>query len=911
MTGDIRSPFVGREAELAALGRAFDDARSGRPRLAAVEGPAGIGKTALVERFLDVAAGDCVLRASGAEAESGLPLGVLQQLAGGRDVRALGVDPIPIGPTADPLVAGAALVDWVGELQQGHQVVLIAVDDAQWADHPSLAALTFALRRLRVDRVLTILTSREIVDPHVPEGLRRLLFREDCVRLALAGLNDDEVRRLGTALGVGALSTKAAARLRAHTEGNPLHICALLQQLPARTVHDLDAPLPAPRSFTLVVVARWASCERDVQELVGAASVLGVRCLLHMAAELAEIEDALPVLEAAISAGLLLEEPDRLHVRFTHPLVRAAIYEQLGPRRRSRLHSQAAGVTSDEELRLHHRARAAIGPDTKVSADLAAMGQRRAAEGAWTLAAGHLAEAARLASTRADYEQLSLEAAECLMLAGQLSQAAALAAELRTFPPSAWRSYVLGSLAFFSGGLDEAEMLLEDAWRRCEPDSNPEIAARLAAQLSGLSVLHGRGRDAARWGDLAVRFRPDPTTVELLHFRRLIGLGMIGQAEEGLASLPDLPTPASASIVELDQLLGRGLLRLWTDDLTGAYRDIAGVLAAAADRAVMFRVVASGLLAQAEYRLGHWDDAITHCHLSISLSEDAEQPWLAPQVHSFAALVHAARGNWTEADSHLLAASPGVLGVVVEATLVHAANAAAHVSAARSDPEGVLAAIEPLFKLDSAEAAHEPGVLAWQDLLVEALVAQGRFEDAQQALERFERLAEDRRRYSAMAALARARGTLDAARGDTASAVADFETGIEYLGTVYIPFDRARLELAYGACLRRTGSRRRAATHLKSAHAILEQLGARPYLERCERELGACGLSIVGRSEPLATRLTPQELAVARLAANGLTNRDIARQLIVSVKTVEYHLGHAYTKLEVTSRAQLGQRLQD
>ena len=121
-----------------------------------------------------------------------------------------------------------------------------------------------------------------------------------------------------------------------------------------------------------------------------------------------------------------------------------------------------------------------------------------------------------------------------------------------------------------------------------------------------------------------------------------------------------------------------------------------------------------------------------------------------------------------------------------------------------------------------------------------------------------------------------------------------------------MPFERALLELAYGQALRRQGKRRAAAAQLQAAQERLDILGARPYLERCRQELVACGLSPGDRRDFDPSRLTPQELAVARLVAAGSSNRQVAGQLFVSVKTVQFHLTHIYTKLGVSSRAELG-----
>ena len=903
-------PFVGRQAELAQLFRMLEQAHQGRPGLVMVEGSAGIGKTALVRRFLDMAAELCVLWASGAEAEMSLGFGVLDQLA----VDTSSSSPTLLTPASqdrrqvDPLAAGAALVDLLGELEHPGPVVLV-VDDAHWADKLSLQALTFALRRLRVDRVLAVVLTRDVADPRLPDGLQRLLTDDHTLHLSLGGLDADELRTLSTLVtGVEPLSARAATRLRSHTDGNPLHARALLEQLPAAAFDDAEVPVPAPRSFALLVLGRLATCALDARSLVAAVSVLGIRGLLQLAATLAGLEDPLPALEEAIAAGLLVEEPGSGTVRFPHPLVHAAIYQQLGPTRRIALHAKAARLIDDERGRLAHRVRAASGPDHKLAGDLAKFGRRQVLAGAWEAAGEHLGAAARLTPSHADREQFTLEAVECRLLVGDLPDPAELVAQLHTFRDSGWRSYVLGRLTLIAGRLDQAETLLHDAWQQCDPDVDPVLAARVTEQLAGLAVLRSRGQDAADWGTLALRLAPEQSTTDLKRYVPLLGLGIAGRADAALESLGDLTDPAVASLRELDALLGRGRLRLWTDDLNGSYQDLTGIVIAAYDRSVPFRLIAVASLAEVEYRLGRWDDALAHAELAVSIAVDAEQAFLAPICHATAALVPAARGQWATASAHLDAAHAGLSDLNLAAR-AYTAEAAAHEAVARGDPEQVIAVLRPLLALGPIDGLFEPGILHWQDLLVDALTVVGEHEQAEVILGPFEACAADRRRHSTMTAAARARGNLLAARGDTRAAAAAFQAGLDHAAQVDMPFDRAVLQLAYGALLRRAGKRRSAAGQLQAAQTVFERLGARPYLARCERELAACGRTAAHRPAPAQAALTAQENAVARLVAQGLTNRQIARELVVSVKTVEYHLGHVYAKLQVASRVQLASRL--
>ena len=310
--------FVGRSEELVFLHAQLDGVRGGAPRLILIEGAAAIGKTALVRRFLAGANELTLLQASGAEGESILAYGVLSQListarAAAPDAPTILPDTGAPGPERikhlNPLTAGAAPLSLLGELQvTGPAALVMVVDDAHWADVASMQAFTFAVRRLGVNRVLGIVITRDASDTHLPEGLRRVLASHETQRLVLEGLVAADLCTLSGAFGLRALPSRAAARLRAHTRGNPLHARALFEQAPTDVLSDLQSPLPAPRSYSLLVLARLARCGDSDPRLIGAASVLGLSAPLRLTAQLAGITDPLPALDEALRAGLLCEK---------------------------------------------------------------------------------------------------------------------------------------------------------------------------------------------------------------------------------------------------------------------------------------------------------------------------------------------------------------------------------------------------------------------------------------------------------------------------------------------------------------------------------------------------------------------------------------------------------------------------
>jgi DNA-binding CsgD family transcriptional regulator len=892
--------FVGRTVELDVLRAILEQVRRGLPRVALVTGPPGIGKTTLLRRLLREAAEAHRLWASGDELESRLIYGVVEQLRRGHAET-------PPADERDPLAVGADLVCLFQRLQADGPVVVV-VDDAHWADTSSLHALTFALRRLHAERVLCVIAARDDA-PDLPEGLTRIVASERGVMLSLDGLGAAELIELAAGLDI-ALPHHAAERLRRHTGGNPLHVRAVLEQLEPDVLCHGEGPLPVPRSFTLLVLGRLAACSAEAERLVAAAAVFGQPCPLILAGRLAELPDPLPAWEEAIAAGLLAA-PDLRAARliaFPHPLVRAAVYHDLGPARRARLHTRVAELI-DPPASLEHRAAAVIEHDAELSDKLASYGTDEMAGGAFAAAAAHLETAARLSPHRATRERLLLESVESLLRGGEIAQAEARVGQVLALPDSARQRAVLGHLALLTGHHTEAEALLIHAWERCDRMHEADVGARAAAQLARLFLDKGRSEETILWARRACELNPDDPFMSAAALGSLVlGLAMSGHAPEGLALVADLAIgQPDLSPGQLEVLVARGLVRLWTDDLTGARED----LLTATDmtgpwKSVGAQVAGLGALAVTEYRLGAWDDSLAHAAAVFALAEATDNHWLPHTAHAMSACILAARGEW-EAAHRLAQAALSPTNALGAWSVADAATAAAWVASTRGDHMSVLEATQQIvaFCQQGAACIDEPGVFPWRELRAEALVSLGRLDEAEAVLAPLEALASVRGRRFWIANAARVRGTLEAARDDHDRARAAFESGLRELDGLPVPFHRALLTDAYGRFLRRAGKRHAANRQLHAARDTYLALAARPFLERCERELAACGLSPARRTGDARTTLTPQELVIARLVATGLTNRQTATELVISVKTVEYHLSSIYAKLGLHSRSQL------
>ncbi|HEX3490085.1 MAG TPA: AAA family ATPase [Streptosporangiaceae bacterium] len=922
----LAEPFVGRDAELAALGRLASRATDGHGQVALITGSAGLGKTALVSRALVAGPLTRVVAASGDADERSLTGGLLDQLARAAVAEAPGHRQIAdaaarlrdlVGAgAADPLSAGPGLLGLVETVTAGPGPVALVADDAQWSDDLSLRALSFAVRRLAAHPVLCIIIVRSEDLPELPAGLRRSVADRG-TRLDLGPLSPPEVARLAELAGAGRLSRRAAQRLTEHTEGVPLHVRELLRDLPAAALRVPGAALPAPRSLGTLVLSRLATCAPQTERLVVAAAVLGLDSRLADVAALAGLADPLPALQEAASVRIL--EPAGAAERrcaFGHALIRAVVYRDIGASRRAELHRGAARLTTGEAA-LAHRTAGCRGADPALAADLRERAGTELAAGHRAEAAEHLLTAVQVAGPGPARDELLLAAVGQLADLGDVARARAYQAEVAALPPSAARSVVLSRLAMLAGEYGPAETWLAAAREALVPARPPgesevrEQVAVAACQLALMMLAQQRPEDAAGWAGRANDIAVNGFTRACTCAVRGGCLASVGSAGEACALLrAELARqesgPGAALIrVSLAALLAR------CDDLPGARGQLA---AAHADggfaRLPMAHQLESTLIdVDIQYWSGAWDQASAGAERLVALLEDLDQEWLLPSACLLAACVAAGRGDGERAARHEAAAArprgggPG-------ASPVELAGARTALAVARDDPAAVVAAVEVLDLGELSEV--DPGRLLFWPAYAAALVRVGRPETAEPVLAGFEELARTRQRRSALAAAARARGSLEAARQRPEAARRAFEASLARLRELGMPQEEAQTRLDYGRFLRRAGQRRAALRELSAARWLFAGLGARPFAERCDAELGQEPPAGAGPASvwPAAqVPLTARQLAVARAVASGKSNREVAGELYITVKTVEFHMSQILVRLGVDSRAEIAAAL--
>lgn len=899
---DVSDPgnieFVGRSRELAELEAALHETAQGVPVVVVVEGVPGIGKTTLVEHFLAAHSDVPAFSAVCAPWASSRPFGVAEQLLG---AAVTAQEPLDV---AREFVTAAAP-------RAGDTPFVVVVDDAHWADLASLQSLTSAVQLLDRPAVIVLVTNPDPPDG-VPADVLDVLDRHSRHRVRVRPLDASDTRALASSLAHVDLPTPVAHQLVQHTAGNPRHLTQLLQEVDPVLWGRWQAVLPVPHTFAAKVRSLLSEASPQARALVEAAAVLAGDPRFADAAALAGIEHPVDALDELHRAGLLTAGEHRgvTVLTFPSPLTRAAVYHSLGPIRRRDLHDHAARIVEDEGRRLDHRAAAAPFADPALADELDRYSASRATVGAWSAVADALIKSSRLTADRGEREQRLIRAVDALLGTGNLSQAVAFAPEIESFPESPLRDAVLGYLAIQRGRRAEADALLTQSWTACDSETDPATAALICQRRVLDSLARWHGPDLVEWGSRAVALvdSADPSAVESAAIMGL-GLAATGRIAEARAHYDTLSAKIALGAQSQRFDMARGWLDLALDDPESARQELESAVPTAFRMgSTRISLWAQAWLARTQFALGDWNGAIATVDRAAHQLEDATLDLLRPLVHWTGAQTHALRGNWPAAHEHLRLAAASSHDYPM--MFIPSSLARAQCAEVEADYAAVIRALEPLTRLEPREGVDEPGFWQWPDVYANALVMAGHVDDADAFLTPHEERAAERGHRSAMARLGYARGRIAGARGDIDTARDVFENALTQLDTLPLPYDRARVNFAYGQTLRRAGKRREADAVMQAAREGYSALGAASYVQRCDRELKAGGLN-VKRSRFTLEELTPQERAVTELVAGGASNKEAAGELFLSVKTVQYHLTRVYAKLGIRSRSELAAQFRD
>jgi DNA-binding NarL/FixJ family response regulator len=755
-------------------------------------------------------------------------------------------------------------------------------------------------RRLVAERIALVFATREL-----GETLSSL------PRLPVVPLDRRDAQTLLESIVPARLDERVLARIVAETGGNPLALLELPRGLsPTELAGGFGLPTTAPLSAAIEdrYTRRLTKLPSDARRLllVAAADPVGDPALVWRAAKRLGVAES--AAETVESEQLLALSPQ---VVFRHPLVRSAVYGSAEPNARREVHRALAEATDpeiDPDRRAWHRAQGTAAPDEEVASELERSAARAQARGGFAAAAAFLERAVALSPEPALRAQRALAAAQTKLQAGALDDAFELleTAESRAAVDEFVRAHahlLRAQIAFASRRVRDAAPLLLAAARELEA-VDPGLAratyleALSAATLAG-RLAHGGGlaeiSEAALASPSLEKPRPSDLLLEGLAVRATKGYAagapLLKEALAAFQRETDL-SPNDARWLWFASLIA---LFMWDDDAwavlftrqvelarhTGALSALAFVLGTGIAVYAFFGELGTAALLEEELRAateatGAAADPAPLLTLASLRGHEAE----------FSKLVRTTIGE-AEARGEGLA-------------LTTAEFLAGGLYNGLGRYEAALAAVLP------AERFYEEGPAIWA--LTELIEAAVRCDQPERARLAFERVQETTRAAGTDWALgieARMRAVLS--DGDDADEL--YREAISKLARTRIRVQLARTHLLYGEWLRRQRRRLDAREQLRTAHEFFRDAGVEAFAERARLELEATGERARKRTVAALDELTPQETQVARLAAQGETNRVIAARLFISASTVEYHLRKAFRKLGVKSRTQLADRL--
>ena len=908
----VESEIIGRQAELAEIQAFVGGAAAGSAERLVVVGEAGIGKSTVWWAGVELARsrGLRVLISRPAQAERSRSFAALGDLVGevvpelAEELpkprrRALEVALLIADPGDEAPDARAVSVAVLTLLQRlvSDGPLLLAIDDYQWIDTPTRSALAFALRRLDDAPVGLLLSKRTASDAGDPPLSRTR-------HVVLAPLSFGAIGRIVHLRTGRPLARPVLRRVHELAGGNPFLALELARAV-QREELAFDRTATLPPALKRLVAGRIAALPEETQHLLAALAATSERTmgLVETLSSSSGSED----LEPAIDADIVDVRQGK--VAFTHPLLASAAYARLSQPRQRELHRRLATVVSGVEERARHLGLVTEQPNAEVAKaleDAAAETRRRGA----SASAAELAEEALRLTPPGDPRRRDrmLVAADDLLEAGDSERAQVL---------------LEGAVEVSAAGDERADALTRLAWIRAQRDSvltaadlqrealaeahDPAVRTSIERGLAWATHVAGNlvqaGEHAQRAVELAGFARDRsalPALADDLFIRFLRGHGFDRsvmkralELERSAGSLPIIgrPTWLSAMVLTYVGELGeaRAVLTALLDDAV-AHGD---------ERAVPYVL---NWLARVECYAGNWAEATEHAEetyqSALETGQDVERTFAASTRALVAARMGAAETARSAAAEALeLAERIQLLSAVLEAK---AALASLELSLAQ--PAAAYEQIQPLHCQATAAGFHEPSVLRFYADAIDAAVAVGRVDEAEDLVVYLVSRQEVSPWTATIAArgralVAAAHGDIDRARNELARALHLHDLSIE-------PFEHARTLLALGTVERRAQSKRAARGALTEAEAVFERIGADLWVERAKAELAR-----IGGRRTAGSDLTPSERRVVELVVEGRTNREVASALYVSERTVEGHLSRIYGKLGVRSRTELARRV--
>jgi DNA-binding CsgD family transcriptional regulator len=905
--------LLGRTGELEILDQLIANVRSGQSAVLVVRGEAGIGKTALLHHLIRQASGFHVVRVAGVESEMELAFAGLHQLCAPMLGRidslaepqrcalsvAFGLAP---GHNPDRFLVALGALSLMAETSE-EQPLLCVVDDAQWLDQASAQVLGFVGRRLLAESIALVFA---VQTP--PQGVTSPDHLAGLPGLRLGGLDEKPARALLATVTSGPLDGSVEARIIEETRGNPLALLELCRGMGAAALAGGFA-LPdtgdLPRRIEAQYLERLSELPESAQRLVllAAADPVGDAALVLRGAHVLGVD--IGGMKLAADAGLL---EFGVNVRFRHPLVRSAVYRAAAAEDRRAAHAALAAVTDpevDPDRRAWHRAHATAGPDEVVAAELIDSAERALHRGGVAASAAFWQRAVALTPDMGKRASRALTAAEAKYAAGDFEAAQALLVTAEVGPLGelghAHVQRMRAQIAFALRRGSDAPPLLLRAAQRLQP-LDAELARQTYLEALVAAIYAGRlarGQDAA---DIARAARLAPLGPEPLPQSQLLLRGLAVRLTDGFTAAAPMLTEAlrryRAQPQELDWLsvsYNLVAMDLWDDE---AWFSLAAdqVQLARANGTLSWLPFALDYLAEYHIQAGQLSTAA-----ALLTEGESIDPGIRAATLPYVSLLLAAWRGDAPAAAQLteeMVRGASARGEGAALTYAEYANAVLH--------NGLGNYWLAAKAAHQASAAGELIISHWALYeLVEAAVRSDQRERAVAGADRLSEIAAASASDWAGGAAARSRALLAEGR----AAEEQYREAIERLSRTRMATHLARARLSYGEWLRRENRRIDARGQLRPAFEAFVSMGTMGLAERTRRELAATGEKVRKRTADTRDELTPQEEEIAELARDGRTNPEIGAQLFIGARTVEWHLGKVFTKLDISSRRELGQAL--
>ena len=920
-----RGDVVARADELIEGRRFLAMAREPEQAALLIQGEPGIGKTSLLQGLVREAVDDGfrVLTARPAEVETSVAFAGLADLLEHTSdaefaklpppqARALEVACLRTS-TENPgqdLRAVATAVTGLFRLLSRDRPVLVAIDDVQWLDHSTSDALAFAARRLNGHATSWLLAQR--IDssgaPPIPLGLSELDL-DQRIHLDVQPLNVAGVRAIVELHLPRELSLASAIRLRALSGGNPLVALELARSLPADGLTHSRAWTTATSTAdsTGLMAKRLAALPASVRLALAAAAADPSSVALETVLGAASLRRSLAT---AVKAEVVVVD-GRGRVRFTHPLLAASAYSGITDAQRGRLHVALAAATADMEERARHLLLAHSESDVDIASSVALGAQRAAARGSPAAAADLMLGALSLVPPQAVdlAHQLTIESGQFLSRAGNTPRALGLlqehAARLPTGVQRAATLSLLGEVHLQLNDLTTASELLETA--AAEAGDDYLLATMTLLRLSYTLVNVGRPRDAFAVTTRALataRAAKNPMLTAMATCTNRLTASLVGEP----ANLDELepflnPTghyPGVPGLLRPDLIAGVvglecGQLRRARTLLDGAVIDVRE----AGDDVSLTSVLQ--FRCWAALRAGHVIAARQDAVESLALAHDIGSDTLLAQGFCGMAQVALMAGDFDAASTYAEQSEVAYRRVRWSSGLRWPLEVLGRVAAARGLWDVAVRQLDALRQDCTSVGLADLGSFGGLPPLIEALVHLGRLDEASEVVEDLELFGRRLDRSWALGFAARGRADIYAAQGDLVQALGSLDSALKYLqrDDPY-RFEISQALLLRGRIERRLKRRGASRESLQECRKLLLSMGADGWVPRVDEEIARLG----GVSRP--NGLSEIETIVARLAAQGMTNREVAEQVFVTPKSVEAILARAYAKLHIRSRAELG-----